>query len=190
MLKNLRTINQHLTKYRKIKPIGIRKLECNYNLKDNTYNPHFHIIINGLHEAATLRYYWIAINTYVTKDYRVIQNADDRAQDIRIADHGSMTELFKYATKVISKDGAVHPMQLDVIYTALKRTRVIQPFGIKKIVDEDAREKVIYEELQPGQAKWIWDNNLYDWIDIKTGEFLTGFVPDNDTKLLFEQLRE
>lgn len=180
MQKKMRQINQRLTKYDKIKIRAIRKLECNYNLKTNTYNPHYHFVIDGLHAASNIMSLWLKLNPL----------ADYQAQDIRIADYDSMTELFKYCTKLVSKDGAVHPKQLDVIYTALRNKRVIQPVGIKKEVDEDQREKVIYEELQPDTAHWIWDKQNYDWVNQETGETLTGFTPPHDMRMLFEELQE
>lgn len=180
MQKTMREINKHLSKYDKIKVKAIRKLECNYNLKADTYNPHFHFVIDGLQAASYMLKYWLEHNP----------RSDEQAQDIRIADYDSMTELFKYATKVISKDGAVHPKQLDIIYTAFRNKRIVQPVGIKKVVDEDEREKVIYADLEPGHALWQWDTANFDWINQETGEYLTNFLPDKDLKLLLCQLNE
>lgn len=180
MQKTMRHINKHMAKYDKIPIRAIRKLECNYNLKSDTYNPHFHFVIDGLQAASYMLKYWMQYNP----------RADDRAQDIRVADYDSMTELFKYATKVVSKNGIVHPQQLDIIYNALKNKRVVQPVGIKKFVDEDEREKVIYAELVPDRVLWEWDKENYDWFNHETGESLTGFYPDKDIKLLLCQLNE
>lgn len=110
-------------------------------------------------------------------------------QDIRPADMDSMIELFKYATKIITK-GKIHIVAMDKIFSALRRKRVIQPIGIKKYVDEDAREAVMYTELAVEQTQWSWEDGAFDWINVKTGECLTGFAPDKELKLLYEQLRE
>lgn len=176
----MRKIQKHLTKYDKIKLYGLRKLECNYNPERKTYNPHYHFIIEGKHHAELLLERWMQFNPY----------NDMQGQKIIPADPDTMIELFKYATKIIAKDGLVYPLQLDVIYTALRNKRTIQPMGIKKQVDEDAREKTIYENLEPANDTWIWKQEVYDWINTATGEFLTGYVPDKDLKMLFEVLRE
>jgi hypothetical protein len=190
MLKDFRTIMQHITKYRGMKIKAIRSIEINYNEKEKTYNPHLHFIIDGLHEATVLRYFWIAINCYVTPEGRIIQNADDKAQDIRFADHNSATELFKYVTKTISKTGLKNLKALDVIYTAIRNRRLIQPINLEKEIDEDEREAIVYENLSPGQKTFEYIPDAFDWIDLQTGECLTGYTPKNGIKSLFEILRE
>lgn len=175
----MRKIQKHLTKYDKIKLYGLRKLECNYNPERNTYNPHYHLIIDGKRHAEILFERWMQFNPY----------NDTRAQKILPADPDTFIELFKYATKIIAKDGLVYPLQLDVIYTALRNKRTVQPMGIKKQVDEDAREKTIYNNLEPGNDTWVWKQEVFDWINTATGELLTGYVPDKDLQKLFEELR-
>ncbi len=180
MNATIRQIQKHLTKYHKVKLFGLRKLECNYNPKKNTYNPHYHFIIDGEAKAELLRKMWLQYNP----------TCDPRAQKAIPADMDTMIELFKYATKIIAKDGLIHALQIDVIYTALRHKRTIQSMGIKKQVDEDEREKVIYDHLAPDNTNWIWNQEATDWINQETGECLTGFTPDKELKLLFEQLRE
>lgn len=176
MLKDFRTINQTLTKLHKIKLSAIRKLECNHNDKYNTYNPHFHLIIDGLGHAQLVQNMWLKLNP----------RSKEVAQNIRPADLNSMKELFKYATKIISK-GSINAFALDVIYTALKNKRVIQPIGIKKFVDEDEREKVVYEKLTSDSAVWAWNDKHFDWFNLETGECLTYFKPDKEIKTLYER---
>lgn len=175
MLKDFRKINQTLNKYHKIKLTAIRKLECNYNERRETYNPHFHLIINGLGNAIMVRDMWMKLNP----------RSNLKGQDIRPADNDSMIELFKYATKIIYK-GTIHAKSLDVIYTAFRRRRVIQPIGIKKFVDEDEREKVIYPELENEHVTWKWHEKHHDWFNEYTGELLTGYQPQGELKTLFD----
>lgn len=176
MLKDFRKINQTLNKYHKIKLIAIRKLECNNNEQRNTYNPHFHLIINGLGNAILTQNMWLKLNPRSNK----------KGQDIRPADENSMIELFKYATKIIAK-GNLNAPALDVIYSALRRKRIIQPIGIKKFVDEDEREKINYPQLADENTVWKWDDNNYDWYNENTGELLTGYIPTGEVKTLFER---
>ena len=179
MIKTFRSINQHLNKYEHIKLKAIRKLECNYNPVYDTYNPHFHFVIEGEHQALTLRKHWLMRYT----------NAQPIAQNCIPADQDSMIELFKYATKMIAKDGGLYPQALDNIYAALSYRRIVQPVGIKKIVNEDEREKVVYPELQEENALWKWSTEQHDWYNENTGESLTGYMPDHDTMMLFRELR-
>lgn len=177
MQKNFRTISQTLTKYHKIKLNAIRKLECNHNEEKNTYNPHYHLIIDGKDNAVIVQNMWLKLN----------QRSNQKAQDIRPADHDSMIELFKYATKIISKNGFINAGALDVIYSAFRRRRVIQPIGIKKFVDEDERERVTYPQLANESALWNWDQQNFDWVNLETGEILTGHTPDKELKTLFDR---
>ena len=177
MQKNFRAINQTLTKYHKIKLQAIRKLECNHNEEKDTYNPHYHLIIDGLVNATIVQNMWLKLN----------ERSNIKAQNIVPADQNSMIELFKYATKIISKNGFINAGALDTIYSAFRSRRVVQPIGIKKYVDEDEREKVIYPKLANEAALWNWDKENYDWINLETGELLTGHVPDKELITLFER---
>lgn len=195
MQRDFRAITKHLRKDRKLKIIGIRKLECNHNKyydhydpehperyqnRDfDTYNPHFHVVLDGFYEAAHFVNEWL-------KRY---PEASKKAQDIRPADHDTFTELFKYATKIIGKNGMINPRALDNIYSAFRRRRVVQPIGIKKYVDEDAREKTVYPQLDNGTGIWTYQPEFLDWCNIDTGEFLTNFVPDKDILLLLGEYR-
>jgi hypothetical protein len=179
MQKDFRAILLNFAKYKKLKIKAIRKLECNFNDEKKTFNPHFHLIIEGRDNAELLRAAWLELNP----------RSNLKGQDIRPADMDSMVELFKYATKIITK-GKIHIKAMDKIFSALRRKRVIQPIGIKKFVDEDEREKVIYTGLTEDQTQWSWEDGAFDWINTQTGECLTGFTPDIELKLLYEQLRE
>jgi len=177
MQKDFRNINQKLTKFHKIQIHAIRKLECNHNEEKDTYNPHFHVIIDGRQRAEMLLNMWLKLN----------ERSKIQAQDIRPADHDSMVELFKYATKIVSKQGIINPKALDVIYSAFKRRRVVQPIGIKKFVDEDKREKTVYPQLVNNTTTWEWNDANYDWFCQSTGESLTGYIPCKEVKAVFER---
>ena len=196
MQKDFRAITQHLRKYKKFKIIAIRKLECNHNkyfdkfdpeypnryqnAYYDTYNPHFHVVIDGFYEAVHFLNLWMDHNP----------EADIKAQDIVPADENSFMELFKYWSKIMVKNGALNVKALDIIYSATRRRRIVQPIGIKKFVDEDEREKTVYPQLTDEIAQWEYDAAVFDWINPATGETLTGFTPPHDMRMLFEQLRE
>lgn len=167
---------------------GIRKLEANYNEKAGTYNPHFHILMEGEAEAQTLLAEWLE---------RYPQNSKD-AQSIENADEATVIELFKYFTKIFKEEDGrfkIHPRAMDDLYTNLKGRRTFQPFGgVRAQTETDKTEEVIEqfrEELENEiQAVWLWSDEQTDWIDFNTGQCLTGYTPDKDTRRMRRELRK
>jgi hypothetical protein len=97
---------------------GIRKVESNVNVEAQTFNPHFHLIIDGEAEAQTVRQEWIDRNPDVNPE----------AQKLIEADEGSLNELFKYVQKsIVGK--RFHAKEQDVINRAFLNVRAFQPFG-------------------------------------------------------------
>jgi len=155
-----------------IKLVGIRKLESTYNPKRNDYHPHFHCIIENKKIAETLIIEWL-------KRY---PNAKRVSQDIRPADDGSILELFKYFTKIITKR-SIYVEPLDVIFQAMKSLQVYRPFGIKKVseeIDETVSQQI--KDLAENDTLWKWIES--DWVDEQSGELLTNYIPDEVIKEL------
>jgi hypothetical protein len=101
---------------------GIRKIECNYNAEADTYNPHFHLIIEGRSVSIELVDLWLTSVSGTVSD----------AQDIRIADDDTLMELFKYTSKSIV-NSQFDAIAQDTINRAFTRIRAFQPFGkVKK----------------------------------------------------------
>ena len=186
MLKTVKTI-QDVIKMRHHRGkqdwqlVGIRKLECTYNYKTSTYHPHFHFLIEGEVAAKELVNEWL----------KRVPGTSSKAQDIRKADKGAETELFKYFSKIVTKTEKgfttfVEP--LDVIFTAMRGLRVFQPIGLKKDVSEDI-EDIITEEIagiEEKFVKWKWSN--HDWVDMSTGEVLTGYIPSDSMNRLIDNI--
>ena len=166
MYRSWRAVNGNMRKRYNQKIKGIRKLECTYNAKTDSYNPHFHILINGKQSAKLLIDLWLKRNP----------TADRKGQDMRKAKDGSLIELFKYTVKGIHK-GKYHPEPLDQIYQALEGRRTYQPFGIAKMTTEDIdgikSEEVTFRGHQ--DAHWSWSKSVKDWVN-QDGELLTEFV--------------
>lgn len=141
------------------------------------------------------------------------------AQDVRPATPGTLKELFKYSTKVLTKSKSLNKYtytsreyvtrsgevrevlkkslapaevycfvsSLDKIYRALKNKRVLQPTGYCKeelqqfneiasgAVQDDLQAQE-FNDLQQGATAYVWCG--YDWREIITGAFLSGFIPD------------
>jgi len=166
MYKSWRAVNQNIRKTYKIDLKGMRKLECTYNPRSDTFNPHFHLIVSGKQASQAIIDLWL-------KRY---PQASRKAQDMRQAKEGSLIELFKYTVKGVHK-GKYHPEALDVIYQALENRRTYQPFGIAKMTEEDISG--IKSELTTFKGYednlWRWSKEAKDWVN-EHGELFTEYV--------------
>ena len=166
---------------RKMGMKGIRKAECTVRPK-GLYHYHFHVIIGGKENAEFLVKRWLEI----------VPGALPQSQDLRPADEGSFIELFKYFTKLVVKDKRtgmreiVDYKRLDIIFQALRGKRTFQPFGGLKAVSEEIDEEELEANIlisADSIFKWIMD----DWVNLETGECLTGFKPSDSLKRLIDE---
>jgi hypothetical protein len=175
MLKACRHIQESRRKLKLPRILGIRKLECTYNVQENNYHPHFHFIISGENRAKEFLEAWM----------KYFPEANILGQDLRPCT--SYKELFKYFTKFTSKVGKdkagkgqeIHfPQALDQIFSAIEGVRIIQPFGIKMISEEVEPEIAIQDPvlLQLSEGTYYWNFNY--WINLSTAEFIGYFEPD------------
>jgi DNA-damage-inducible protein D len=186
MLKSCKEVQEvfkkrHLRGKQDWQLVGIRKLECTFNHRTSTYHPHFHLLIEGD----------VAANELVSEWLKRVPTASRQAQDVRKADVGAETELFKYFSKIVTKTEKgfttfVEP--LDVIFTAMRGLRVFQPIGLKKDVSEDI-EDIITEEISGIEEKFVdWKWFKHDWVDKSTGEVLTGYIPSDSMNRLIDNM--
>ena len=160
---------------------GVRKLEATAR-PDGKYHPHFHIIMEGEAEAKMLINEWL----------HEFPECEAGAQDAKPANENTIKELMKYFTKIFStkknEDGTIKqeetdPERLDVIFRAMQGKRVYQPFGrIRKQapnVSEEIGELITeeIEELKANDTTYVWVRPVHDYINISTGELLTGYKP-------------
>lgn len=191
MLLTTRRIQDQRRKSKKDLIRGIRKLECTYNVDNNNYHPHLHLIVENIEQALHLRKEWL-------KRY---PNSIAKAQDIRKAKEP--IELFKYFAKLTSKskkdtitikgkkiirDEWHYPQALDTIFQAITNMRIIQPMGGIRMVSDEIDEVEAVEmqdgEIEADRTLWKWTRietepgkYTFDWIDQCTGEMLTDFQP-------------
>jgi hypothetical protein len=180
MISEFRKIQELRRKHKKPLIRGIRKLEVTYNPDINNFHPHFHCIVEGEAAADELIKDWLDRNT----------KADKRGQDQREAKNP--IELFKYFAKLTSKSKSdtiiikagkmvrieySYPEALDLVFQAIEGTRIIQPIGGIKYIKEDIEdlETVVVEDLDSEEALWIYQDR--DWVNVYTGELLTGYEP-------------
>lgn len=162
---------------------GVRKAECTIR-PDDMYHYHFHLVIDGKKNAEWLIHAWIQ---------RMGDDAQAQAQDMRVANDNSLKELFKYFTKLTTKNiegkkVMFDTVRMDVIFQAMRGKRVFQPFGGLKIITEEIEDIIgeEYEHLEDECCNWKWYKE--DWIN-ELGECLTGYDAINDI-LGIEEKRE
>lgn len=179
-----RSWNQIRMKFKKTKFSfdGIRKNECTYNLKENTFHPHFHVVIKGKDQAELLLKLWLQLHNEETGLY-----SDRKGQDIRKCDKDTLKELFKYFTKIVKRDKKADKNEypvliepLDVMNRAYYKMRVFNSFGIfrnlrlEELEEMDELQAEELEEIREGNV-WAWVQDQSDWVS-EYGELLT----DND----------
>lgn len=190
MLADIRKIQDLRRKNKQPLLKAIRKLECTYNPDRNDFHPHMHLIIENKQQAEELKLAWIQRHP----------DALEYLQDIRPA-HNPI-ELFKYFAKLTSKSSKDiktykgrklvmreeyhYPEALDKIFQAIAGMRIIQPMGGVKMVSDEIEEieAVEIENIESDIAVWQWqrigisaEKYTYDWVNIFTGELLTGYEP-------------
>lgn len=158
---------------------GLRKLESNFNPKKNTYNPHYHLLLDmTMHEARTLKSEWL-------KRY---PSADHKAQDIQVANTNTLAELFKYITKMITK-GKFEAYNQDKIFVAFSRKRTVQSYGIKKYISEDFNS-ILSQNIDfkdKNNDTWVWQPNCFDWVNSQ-GETFSDYKPTPETLKIIDTI--
>jgi hypothetical protein len=155
------------------------------------FHPHFHLMVNGEAQAQAFVRRWLAR----------FPDAALAAQHVRALDRreGAARELFKYATKLVTKlDGrhtAIPFAVQDVIYKAVKGVRTWQAMGIKAVIAEELADATEEGELVLDSSTraekrgadavtWEWCTGVADWVDLETGEALGAELPHSLAQLV------
>jgi hypothetical protein len=167
---------------------GMRKVECTYNARRDDFHPHYHVIVDGREQADRLVARWLA---------KWEGSAEAAGQDVRPCSADGVKEIFKYFTKLTTRqDGprtAMAVAPLDVIFRAMRGRRVWQPVGFSApaVVDEDAPigtdgDTEALDRAHEGTT-WEWEQQVADWVNVRTGEVLTGYEPTERVRRFAEQ---
>lgn len=187
MGRDLRLVVRNVQRTDRLPFRALRKLECTYNPRRDDFHPHLHLAAEGRLVAEALRRRWLQQNP----------GAVSAAQDVRPCGPDGLREMFKYFTKLITKQRpgagaelagsrAVAPVvALDVIFSAMKGRRVYQPMGFRAAPDPASDEEgevgtagATAAPKRPAEAlDWEWLQMVHDWVDLSTGETLTGYEP-------------
>jgi hypothetical protein len=178
---------QHQRGQRAAQVVGFRKLEVtfskSYKGNGKDYHPHFHLIVNDRAVADDLRKLWLMHN----------QDASWDAQDVVQADNNSAAEVMKYFTKIISRHSTKRVIlveQLNVIFEAVAGVRTFQTMGgikVTKSTEADEQEADVLAEAMETEAVYEWHQAVTDWVNLDTGELLTGFEPSEHLRDLVEK---
>lgn len=162
--------------------MGVKSLECNFNPKKKTYNPHFHLIVPNKEIADILIREWLSRGTvdFVSSKAQNSRPVRDMERDlIEIIKYGSKIftepDLKKKGKKAEGRD--IYLAALDVIFRSMKGSRLFERFGFN-LPKEDKEQAVIsvlntYEE-------WSYDLSLADWYDESSGEVLSQYQANHE----------
>lgn len=181
ILKSIVRIIKNFREKKGIKVSGIRKLEITYNVFTDTYHPHLHLLVDKSVGNDIVDEWLKRMPDAKREGWDYTKKKMVPIQVVQKADAGSLSEIFKYTTKIIvSKKNQMnvylHP--LNRILECLYKRRCFQPFGIVKMVSEDVDELEgkVYDDLEDnggGITEWVWKE--CDWVNEK--RTLTGYVP-------------
>ncbi len=157
---------------------GIRSLECNYNPKRRTYNPHFHLIVSTKEAAQWIIDEWLKQCTpdYASRKAQHMRKVDDKLKDL--------IEVVKYGSKIFTdptmKKGAgkkvspiIYAAAFHNIIKAMSGLRIFERFGfnLPKALKKERKTVLFYYE------KLVFFPELYDWVSEETAEVLSGYQP-------------
>jgi len=165
----------------------VKKMECTYSETRKDYHPHFHVVTETKEQAEFILDYWL-------KHFEK-EEVNELAQKVLPASDGSMVELFKYFTKIITKGKIIPPENLNAIFCAIKGMHTVRPYGFSVALPDDPDEIVFdVEAIELKDNDYLphfgWEQDLHDWISWKTGEMLSGYEPSKKAVAWTKQFEE
>jgi hypothetical protein len=175
---------------KKFKLKGLRSLECNFNSKALTYNPHFHILLPSHSMAKILRAEWIIEGR---KKWGV-KAIDGKAQNIsrRNRVEEDLIEVIKYSSKIFTQrknsgeEPKIYAAALHQIFCAMQGRRIIDRFGF----DSKGKYKTSGKEKRLENYKdWVHHPSSMDWLEVDGALTLSNYRPsENDLTYLKKEI--
>jgi len=176
-----------------IKIVGIRSLECNFNPIASTYNPHFNFLVETKEMGELLIKEWAKewTSSHVYEKIQYIRPVKrDRVKDlIEAIKYGSkiFTEPDIYNKKKTKKgEHQIYAKALYQILRAMKRHRLFDSIGFNLPKDSKHINKKPTVKYAMTYKQYEFDIKHQDWIDVKTGKGLTGYVPTPELVFMLE----
>jgi len=174
-----RGLNLIIGKYKKrnqrnkgIKLKGIKSLECNFNPKRHTYNPHFHLVVPDKETADILITEWLY---YCNRKGKFpASHLGQKAKPV-FNNKTVLVEVIKYGSNIITrpkKDGKVileippkiYARALHNILNAMKGIRLFDRFGFNL----QKQEKTTSTKILSDYDTFECDAKFMDWIDTES----------------------
>lgn len=144
----------------------VRKLEVTYNQKDNTYHPHFHVVI-----AVNKSYFtekkiylshdkWLNLWRDVMDDQTITQVNIKAIGENKIFEDNAVSEIAKYTAKDV--DYLKSQEVFDVFYMALKGRQEITFNGLFKDAIAMYKKGLLKKYMEIDQTEYIYFL-LYRW---------------------------
>jgi len=159
---------------------GIRSIECNFNQKKRTYNPHIHLIIEGEDMAEALRLEWAKL---WTENFVNIKGQYKR--NIKREKVDDLIETIKYSTKIFTevdndKKGTtrIYIAAIHTIDKALAGHQLFRSFGFT--LPKEATREPKGTRAAVGVNLMCYDRKQANWINDETDEVLAPYFPDID----------
>ncbi|MBK6526238.1 MAG: protein rep [Crocinitomicaceae bacterium] len=171
------------------KLMGIKSLECNFNPKLKTYNPHFHIIVPDKKTAEALIQEWMKI--WTPKHTGI-----GGQHMVKITNPAKcMVEVIKYGSKIFTEPDPrnkskknkvrdIYVVALDNIYKAMKGKRIFERFGFN--LGENKKKRKPKTSALTKFETWTFEAQTGNWINNKNGNSLSSYVIPHDLEDLLK----
>lgn len=171
--------------------IGIRSIECEFNPKKRSYNPHIHLLVPNKETADVIKSAWLKKWTS--------RFAHSSAQHIRRVNstERDMIEVIKYGTKIFTEfdkrnknsrsPKKIYPRAHYNIFKAFKGRRLFDRFGFNS---QETQPCTLKGELTSEYEYYEYDNKSNGWVNTNTGDHLFHYSPDMSIQNLLESCME
>lgn len=175
-----------------IKFEGVKTLECCFNAKEKTYNPHFHFIVPNKEMADLLVKEWLSLWTDndSPKHRKWASSKGQKSKKVNNREK-CLIEVVKYGTKIFTeldlqkKTGhKIYTRALDNILTAFKGHRLFERFGfnLPELVEVNKPKAQVLDQYE----EWEYITKQADWVNPENEKRLTDYLPPPQLAFLLE----
>jgi hypothetical protein len=162
----------------KSKLVAFKKMEFTYKEKKDTWNPHYHIIVDGKEQSQMILDLWMKIWG---------DEVDLKGQDVkRVSDRdGAIREVFKYTHKGYQDGKLIPPDALFVLHQALHKRRLFSAVGmVKEKHVEDVEDHSTVDWRVEEDTVWVWQPYVCNWVNPSGELFIEYDFTTKEKRLL------